>query len=72
MPAECLDGPGGCRGLVEFRAPLSGTGRSFPRCEKHWEQRLEAQERINRDYPDSPSPPGWFDPANAGETWDDA
>jgi hypothetical protein len=61
---------GRCRGQVEYRMPLSGTGRSFPRCDKHWSDRLDTQERINRDYPDSPIPPAWFDPANAGEVWD--
>lgn len=70
---ECLDdyGDGECAGPVEYRMALSGTGRSFPRCEKHWQERLGVQERINRDYPDSPIAPAWFDPADAGEHWDD-
>jgi hypothetical protein len=70
---DCLDyrdGDNGCRGAVEYRMALSGTGRSFPRCDQHWQERLVEQERINRDYPDSPFPPAWFDPANAGEHWD--
>jgi hypothetical protein len=69
--ADCLEGPEGCQGDVEHRMPLSGTGRAFPRCDKHWELRLDTQERINRDYPDSPIAPAWFDPAAAGERWDD-
>lgn len=68
---DCLNGPEGCEGEVEYRHPLSGTGRPFPRCEKHWDERLTEQERITSAYPDSPSPPDWFDPAYAGETWDD-
>ena len=70
---KCLDdyGKGECAGEVEYRFPLSGTGRSFPRCDKHWDVRLDAQDRINRDYPDSDTPPSWFDPTAAGERWDD-
>lgn len=29
------------------------------------------REDLRRDYPDSPIPPSWFDPANAGERWED-
>lgn len=68
---DCLDGPEGCEGAVEYRTPLSGTGCAFPRCDKHWDERLDRQERINRDYPDSPVPPSWFDESYAGERWDD-
>jgi hypothetical protein len=70
---ECLDdyGDGECSGAVEYRAALSSTGREFPRCDGHWDKRLGAQERIERDYPDSPTPPAWFDPEAAGERWDD-
>jgi hypothetical protein len=67
---DCLGGPVECRGKVEYRMPLSGSGRSFPRCDHHWSQRLDHQERLRGDYPDSPSPPRWFDPADAGEHWD--
>jgi hypothetical protein len=59
-----------CRGEVEYREPLSPTGRSFPRCEVAWGKRLDEQERIDRDYPDSPHPPSWFDYTLAGESWD--
>jgi hypothetical protein len=69
---ECLEAhEGGCAGGVEYRYPLSGTGKSFPRCDKHWEARLDAQEAINRRYPDSPFAPADFDPTYAGERWDD-
>lgn len=60
-----------CRGPVEYRMPLSGTGRSFPRCDKHWEERLAKEERISRDYPDGPGAPAWVDSGNAGERWED-
>lgn len=68
---ECLNKSPECEGPVEFRPALSATGVSYPRCEFHWEIRLKEQERIRREYPDSPSPPSWFDPAAAGERWDD-
>lgn len=71
---DCLDReqyePITCKGPVEYRMPLSGTGRSFPRCEKHWSERLDVQEQINERYPDSPFPPDDFDPTYAGESWD--
>jgi hypothetical protein len=60
-----------CSGAVEYRLPLSGTGRSFPRCERHWNERLDAQEEISSRYPDSPLPPADFDPSYAGERWDE-
>lgn len=66
---ECLDFNEDCQGRVEYRMALSGSGRSFPRCSYHWDERLKVQEEINERYPDSPSPPDWFDPAYAGETW---
>ena len=71
MP-ECLDygrldDP--CEGAVEFRVALSGTGRSVPRCERHWEQRLALQDEINARYPQQQ--PSDFDPSYAGERWDD-
>jgi hypothetical protein len=68
---DCLDGPEGCRGKVEYRMALSASGRPFPRCTLHWEKRLDTQERLDRDYPDSPFAPSWFSEADAGERWND-
>ena len=67
----CLEQGPDCRGEVTYLPPLSGTGRSYPRCEFHADKRWDLQERLNRDYPDSPAPPDWFDPSAAGERWDD-
>lgn len=67
----CLNEDADCKGEVEYRMALSSTGRSFPRCDHHWRLRLDEQERINRDYPDSPVAPSWFDPSYAGESWDE-
>lgn len=59
-----------CSGTVEFRMSLSGTGTAIERCDGHWAKRLDLQERLRRDYPDSSTPPSWFDPSYAGEHWD--
>ena len=68
---RCLnDYPGDfCAGPVEYRDALSGTGRRFPRCDKHWAERLKVQEDINQRYP--ATPPADFDPLYAGESWDE-
>jgi hypothetical protein len=70
-PLECLDdyGEGTCEGNVEYRMPLSGTGKSFPRCDGHWDKRLDAQEGINQRYPTHP--PSDWSPWDAGEHWDE-
>jgi len=59
----------GCAGTVEYRMPLSGTGKSFPRCDKHWRRRLEQEEDLRRRYP--VQQPADFDPLYAGERWNE-
>lgn len=67
---ECLDSYyDECAGRIEYRYALSGTGRSFPRCDKHWDERLRIQDDINRRYP--ATQPADFDPMYAGERWDE-
>lgn len=67
---QCLDRhKGDCQGAVEMRHSMSPTGRSFPRCDKHLEDRLEVQDKY-REY-QSDTPPSWFDPTYAGERWDE-
>jgi hypothetical protein len=70
---RCLDDGGKtpCEGPIEYRMPLSSTGKSFPRCEAHWSKALDRWEETNERYPDSPCPPDWFDPSYAGERWDE-
>lgn len=71
---ECLDRhKGGCSGAVEFRMALSPSGRAFPRCDKHWSDRLDEEERITErvGHWQSDVAPSWLDPAAAGERWDD-
>lgn len=60
-----------CEGAVEYRFSLSPTGISYPRCDKHWAERLDIQEDISQRYPDSSFAPFDFDPTYAGECWDD-
>lgn len=68
-PLRCLDGPDGCVGTVELRWPGEGE-KQWPRCAHHGLLR-EAQGRANREkYPELP--PRDFDPAFAGESWDEA
>jgi hypothetical protein len=61
----------GCDGEVQFRTALTATAVSYPRCDFHWERRLDKEEENRRDYPDSDVPPSWFDPFAAGERWED-
>ncbi len=71
-PIVCMqhaDGEGKCAGHVEYRMALSGTGISYPRCDKHWEERVEIQQGIDQRYP--VLPPADFDPLYAGEAWDE-
>lgn len=69
---ECLDEhKGGCEGTVEYRPSLTGTGMAIPRCDAHWQKRLDFQEQHTRIYPDSDIPPAWFDAEAAGERWEE-
>lgn len=70
LELKCLEHGPACQGTVEYRMPLSGTGKSFPRCEHHWDKRLDQQAEINRKY-GSNVPPADFDPMYAGEHWDE-
>ena len=65
---ECLNAyDGRCKGAVEYRTPLSGTGKAFPRCDKHWSERLDHEEALRERYPEHA--PADFDPLYAGEAW---
>jgi hypothetical protein len=66
---RCVQDNDECVGEVAYRDALSPTGRRFPRCDSHWEKRLVEQDRINATYPYNA--PSGFDPADAGERWDD-
>jgi hypothetical protein len=62
---------GDCRGETIPRESLSGTGTPIERCDRHWDERLDWQAEHKQRYPDSPFAPAWFDPLDAGETWDE-
>lgn len=62
---------GNCVGEVHLRESLSGTGTPMKRCDGHHSEALERHRKIQERYPDSSTPPEWFDPAVAGERWDD-
>ncbi|WGI36088.1 hypothetical protein QDT91_29155 (plasmid) [Mycolicibacterium aubagnense] len=70
-PDECLDGPQGCQGEVHEYLAMSGSGLSYPRCERHQqvnEERLApVMQGIRERYPEHP--PEDFDPYFAGESW---
>ena len=67
---ECIEHhKGDCRGDVQPRESLSGTGMPIPRCDYHWEKRLDFQQDHNRKYPQHA--PSDFDPMYAGERWDE-
>jgi len=66
---ECLERHDGkCQGVVEMHA-IGSRLKGFPRCDFHIEARLEARENSMEMYADSDTPPSWFDPTYAGETW---
>lgn len=67
---ECIDGYDGfyCKGAVEYRS-LPWGGGSFPRCDVHYNARLEREFDLRDRYPDDA--PADFDPYYAGESWDD-
>lgn len=58
-----------CSGPVEERVSRSGLTVSHM-CQAHREDLEERLDRIDRDYPDTDTPPSWFDPTIAGESWD--
>ena len=74
-PEACLDGPDGCTGATFPRPALSGSGVYYPRCDGHYGAYVERvqprMDEIRRRYPDTDTPPDWFDPTYAGERWDD-
>jgi len=71
---ECLDGPQDCEGEVFARGALSGSRCAYARCERHFEEYVARvgprMAELRQHYPDSTTPPSWFDPSIAGEVWD--
>ncbi len=48
--SDCNWADAECGGGIEYRLAMSPTGRSFPYCDVHFEQRWESQERISATY----------------------
>jgi hypothetical protein len=72
-PLECLEAhTGECRGAVEYRMSLTGTGLAIERCDYHWDKRLQLEEQITERYGhDSDLAPDWIDESYIGERWMD-
>lgn len=62
---ECLH----CR-KAATEIVYSDLGTPLELCSSCANKRETKMAKIREDYPDSPMAPSWFDPANAGETWD--
>lgn len=62
---QCRDSrEGGCIGPVRWRESLTGTGLRVARCRGHYRAKTEKAQRAQ-------TPPPGFDPAYAGERWDE-
>lgn len=67
-PVECIeDHDGTCKGKVEYRMSLTGTGTAIVRCDHHWSKRLDLEDDLNRRYP--VNAPSDFSYLDAGEYW---
>lgn len=65
--SACIEHNNDCNGDVEYRTPLSGTGKAFPRCEFHWDRRLAKQEEFNQRDADARN----VDYLDAGERYEE-
>ena len=69
---ECMDEHlEDCRGPVTMHSIDPGRTGAFPRCDKHWADRLRRRENSMEKYENSDVAPSWFDPMAAGERWDE-
>ena len=70
---ECLRkimGEGsGCDGNLRER--WTDLGTRIVECQHHMSKSLQWNQEMAERYPDSTTPPTWFDPTIAGERWDD-
>lgn len=67
---RCLEEGPDCEGEVEmFLSPDRDDFKHFPRCQFHIQKRLDDAEKNMELLSDVP--PSWFDPAFAGERWDE-
>ena len=69
---ECLNAHDGkCKGEVGWHT-VGSQAEAFRRCEFHQDIRIAQYNNPNsmEMYQDSVTPPSWFDPSYAGESWD--
>ena len=68
---ECMDArpDSRCVGPVEMHSIDPGRTGAFPRCDRHWQERLDRRENSIERYETSDVAPSWFDPSYAGEEW---
>ena len=58
---DCIDGPSGCSGESTARPALSGSGDTYPRCQRHYDAYAErVQPRIDRINRRHGTPPGMW------------
>lgn len=69
-PQHCLEESDECQGPVDYWTTGSSL-KAWPRCDYHGMRRQERYENSIEKYADSDVPPAWFDPADAGERWDE-
>ena len=67
---ECLEANEDCEGPVEW-CTVGSSLKAWPRCDYHFQRRLDRYEDSMERYADSDVEPDWFDPTYAGERWDD-
>lgn len=70
MTLECLNENEDCKGPVEYHTTGMST-KAWPRCSFHQRLREEQYENSSERYAYSDIPPSDFDPADAGERWED-
>ena len=60
-----------CVGPVAQHYNGDPDGKTWPRCSLHQNKREEREANSIERYANSDIAPRWFDPADAGERWDD-
>ena len=68
---ECLDdrGDNECDGPVDYHWNGDPSGKTWPRCAKHQQDRADRREGSMEKYANSDVIPSWFNEADAGERW---
>ncbi|MFI2616611.1 hypothetical protein [Streptomyces sp. NPDC018584] len=73
-PRQCLDqhkSDHTCQGPVTGQPSRAGTGTIIYRCAAGHDASEAYARKVRERYPDTDAAPDWFDPAYAGERWND-